>query len=113
MVRLETRLVVDGVRFLAVGAAQARMVHAPGVYVLARREADGRRTLLYVDWAQEQGRAARRSPEWRDAERLGMNELLFTIGQRDPEALKALKARLIAIARPPLNGRGECGQRAA
>jgi hypothetical protein len=39
MVRLETRLVVDGVRFLAVGAAQARMVHAPGVYVLARREA--------------------------------------------------------------------------
>ena len=103
MARLETDLVVDGVKFLAVGASQARMVRAAGVYALARREADGRRTLLYVDWAEMQGPAARAGVAWRSALDLGMNELLFTVGVREPHELEALKARLIAAAHPPLN----------
>jgi len=94
---------VDGVRFLVVGSDQAALVKTTGLYALARRDGRDQCTILYVDSADCAGPDAQRSPAWRAAARLGMNEMLFTLGVRERELLTRMKAQVIAAARPPLN----------
>jgi hypothetical protein len=101
----EASVVIGGTNFSIVGVEQAHLVKAAGVYALCRREADGRRTVLYVDAAEAQGPAARFSGLWAKALAAGATEMAFTVGVRDPAELEALKALVIEAARPPLNER--------
>lgn len=92
---------VAGVRFLVVAAWQARMVRGGGVWLLARRGADGGRELLCAGWAEHSaGADAERSTEWRAARRAGGDEFLFTTGLRDRETLERLFDRVRAHVEP-------------
>lgn len=71
---------VGGVGFLAVAPWQARMVRGAGVWVLARRTADGGRRLLCAGHATEAlGLAAERDPAWNSALAAGADEFLFVL----------------------------------
>lgn len=104
---------VAGVGFLSVGVDQAGLVRSTGLYLLARRDGDGALAVLFVGQGRSVGPEARRSPAWSAARSLGMNELLFTLGVREGASLEAMRTRLVALLRPPLNALAEAGPVAA
>lgn len=68
---------IDGVPFLPLYHRDGRFFRTPGIFAFARREANGRRTVLHLELTDSiAGRAGPGHPRWSWALVEGMNELL-------------------------------------
>lgn len=97
----------DGVVFSVVPWYEYTTWPMPGVYMLCRREADGRRAVLYIG---ESGNMADRlgpgHEHWQEALALGMDEVLVHVVAKTPAARLAVETHLRQLYRPPLNRQG-------
>jgi hypothetical protein len=70
-------IIIDGVAFMSLYHHDGRFVRGDGLFAFARRDADGGRTILHFELAQDIHRVARPDhPRWCYAVSAGMNELL-------------------------------------
>jgi hypothetical protein len=93
-----------GVPFVPMHHHDGRMFRVPGLYAFVARGGDGRRTLLYVDHAENISvTAGPGHPQWVDALRLGMNELHVCLRARERIDRLILRGHLIKRCGPLLN----------
>lgn len=70
-------VVIDGVGFMSLHHHDGRFVRGAGLFALARRDADGGRTIFCLELAQDISRRAEPGhPAWAHAISRGMNEVL-------------------------------------
>lgn len=100
----EGRIDWAGVAFLAVGAHDASLFKAPGLYGFARREWNGERTLLYIGQAEVIAvDAAAGGLVWSQALGLGMNELHVCLCAGERIDRLQLQGRIVRRVEPILN----------
>jgi hypothetical protein len=69
---------IEGVPFLPLYHRDGRFFRVPGIFAFARRDADGRRTVLHLELTDNiAGRAGPGHPRWSWALVEGMNEVLI------------------------------------
>lgn len=73
----QSDVVIDGVGFMSLHHHDGRFVRGGGVFALARRDADGGRTIFCLELAEDISRAAANGHwAWSHAVSRGMNEIL-------------------------------------
>lgn len=91
----EHEVIIDGVAFMSLFHHDGRFVRGGGLFAFARRDADGGRTILHFELAQDVSQSARPGHRrWGWAMSQGMNELLVHLagsqqspGETSPGAL--------------------------
>ena len=93
-----------GVRFLAVGHHDARLIRGPGLYGFVRRGPRDERVLLYIDHAECIALTANIGhPLWVEALGLGMNEIHVCLKARARLDRLQLRHHLVRRTAPLLN----------
>ncbi|MGE5567244.1 MAG: hypothetical protein ACM3YN_13950 [Parcubacteria group bacterium] len=89
---------IDGTPFFAVYHHDGRMIRAAGLFAFARREPDGRHTVLHLELTDAISRRAEQShPRWGWALSQGMNEVLVHLAGAAADLVDADAPHLQAL----------------
>lgn len=93
---MQDPIIIDGVPFFAVSHHDGRLIRAPGLAALARRDPDGGYTILHFELCEAINRAACPShPRWSWALANGLNTVLVHLAAHEarlPDAQAAANA---------------------